>query len=439
MSNQAAEMPHSSEIEAALLGALLVDPVAVEQAEAFLDDPAKLYDPRNAKLYGAMLTLRREGKLPDRAAIVEYLRRRDQLSAEDVIYLGELIVNASMAPDLETYTRTVTEDAMLRDLITGSADIAKLAYHRQHGAAEIAEMALAIVSAATRSIQVGGEFVSISDVLDATYTTMTSGEIPGVRTNWFDFDTAYGGLYPTDLTILAGRPSHGKTSAAWTLAVNVAEQDYPVLFYSLEMSSIQLGQRMLAMLSGENLQTYRRGRFSNAQLKAMAEAVTVGQRLPIYLDETTSQSITAIRAKALRWAARNGRPGLILLDYIQYVEVPMRRGENWAIALGAVSRGLKRLARELECPVVALSQLSRDIERRADPVPTMADLAESGKIEQDADNIVFIVRPDVHDPKSDRKGIADMYVRKCRNGPTGKFSLRFNGAVTRLENLDTQH
>jgi replicative DNA helicase len=288
----------------------------------------------------------------------------------------------------------------------------------------------------------GSGFVPIRDVLGATIDRLdmlhqNQGQLTGVSTGYNDLDRMTAGLQPGDLVIVAGRPSMGKT----TFALNIAEHaaisaNTPVAIFSMEMSREQLTMRMISSIGRVDQSHLRTGNFGDEDWARINSAIAQMKSAPIYIDDSGALTPTEVRARARRLKRERGGLGLIVIDYLQLMQVSGTK-ENRATEISEISRSLKALAKELQAPVIALSQLNRGVEQRTDKKPVMSDLRESGAIEQDADVIIMIYREEVYEPETPRKGIADIIVTKQRNGPIGEVHLTFLGKYTRFENLAT--
>lgn len=342
------------------------------------------------------------------------------------------------AGHIERHARLVEDAALLRRLIEAGGKIAALGYDESEdieATLDKAEAQLFEVSQ-RRSTQ---DFVPISQIVNTLFTQIERlqerrGEVAGVATGYTDLDELTGGLQPSDLIILAARPSVGKTSLALSLAYNVAFLSRATVgVFSLEMSRDQLVQRILAMHTGIDMQRLRTGNLRADELNLAFEGMGVLSELPIYIEDTPGLSITEVRSKARRLHAEVG-VDLLMIDYLQLMSG--RRSDNRVQEVSEISRGLKALARELNVPVIALSQLSRAVEGRQSHVPMLSDLRESGSIEQDADIVMFIYREELYDKDTDKKGIAEIHLAKHRNGPLGVIPLRFEARTTRFQNLE---
>ena len=430
-------LPHSIEAERATLGSILLNRDALAAVAAWLR-PEYFYLERHTQIYEAMLACFNNRIPPDTGTVSEELRRRNQLDqVGGMMYLGELIEAVPTSYHIEFYAKTVERTALLRRLINTGAQIAALGYDEQREIDETIDKAESLLFdiAQKRSTQ---DFVHIAQVVDSYYDQLTymqehRGEIMGVQTSYRDFDQITGGLQRSDLIILAARPGTGKTSFAMSLAYNVAMYNsHTVAVFSLEMGREQLVQRLIAMETQIDTHRLRLGQVPDNQLKVVIDAMGRLAQAPIYIEDTPGISVMDLRSKARRLQSQHG-VDLIIIDYLQLMSG--RGRENRVQEVSEISRGLKALARELNVPVIALSQLSRAVEGRQSHVPMLSDLRESGSIEQDADIVMFIYRDELYNKESDKKGIAEIHIAKHRNGPVGVVNMRFDPATTRFSDL----
>ena len=430
-------LPSNVDAERATLGSVLLNRDALAAIAAWLK-PEYFYLERHSQIYAAMLACFNNRVPPDTRTVSEELRRRGHLEqVGGVIYLGELVEGVPTSYHVEFYARTVERTAILRRLINTGAQIAALGYNEQIEIDETIDKAEALLFdiAQKRTSQ---DFVHISSVVDSYYEQLNylqehRGEVMGVQTGYRDFDQITGGLQRSDLIILAARPGTGKTSFAMSLAYNVAMYySNTVAVFSLEMGREQLVQRLIAMETQIDTHRLRLGQVPDNQLKIVFDAMGRLAQAPIYIEDTPGISIMELRSKARRLQSQHG-VSLIIIDYLQLMSG--RGKENRVQEVGEISRGLKALARELNVPVIALSQLSRAVEGRQSHVPMLSDLRESGSIEQDADIVMFIYRDELYNKDSDKKGIAEIHIAKHRNGPVGVVNMRFDPSTTRFADL----
>jgi len=430
--------PFSTEAETAVLGGMLIDREAVTRAVEFVSD-GMFYREGNRRLYRAMLRLFERGDVIDVITVSEELKKTGELdSSGGFDYLAQLVDAVPTAANLEYHARIVRDKALLRRLIEQSTAIIRDVYDQgEQDVADILDQAEARIFQVSESQRREG-FVWIKEILWSTFEHIeklqeSGSGITGVATGFQDLDRMTTGLQRGDLAIVAGRPSMGKT----TLAINIAENaaigsKVPTAIFSMEMPSQQLAFRMISSLGRVDQTHLRTGNFPDEDWSRINTAVQLMSEAPIFIDDTPGLSPGEIRARARRLQREHGL-GLIVVDYLQLMQVPGNK-ENRATEISEISRGLKALAKELECPVIALSQLNRSVEQRTDKQPVMSDLRESGAIEQDADLILFIYREEVYNKDTPRKGIADIVIAKQRNGPIGDFPLTFVGRYTKFEN-----
>lgn len=431
-------VPANVEAEEAVLGALLIDAEAVARVASFLK-AGDFFRPANALIYSARLELHERREPGDFVTLCDELVRRGQMEqVGGAAYLTSLINAVPTAVHVEYYAHIVERAAIMRRLIDAAGQIAQIGYQNPSDidtALDKAEQALFGVS----QRRLSQDFTALREALreyfdQIDYLHQHKGEIVGVPTGFHDLDQITGGLHASDLIILAGRPAVGKTSFAVSLARNTAVQfKQPVAIFSLEMSVEQLTQRLLCMEAAVDSQRLRSGFIDEFEWRRISEAFGVLSEAPIFIDDTAGISLNEMRMKSRRLQAEHGVK-LIMVDYLQLMQ---GRGlENRVQEVAEISRGLKALARELDVPVIALSQLSRAVESRQDHRPVLSDLRESGSIEQDADIVVFVHREELYNPQTDKKNIADLIIAKHRNGPIGSVPLRFFPAQTRFADLE---
>jgi len=433
--------PHSIEAERSVLGGLMLDQRAWDQiADAV--EAADFYRADHRLIFTAIATLVERDQPPDAITVGELLARQGELDAAGGLdYLAQLVEETPSAANIRAYARIVRERAMLRQLIEIGGDIAASAHEQSDRTVEelvdLAEQR--VFEIADRGQRRGSGFVALKHILPKTIDRLdvlshSDGEITGISTGFTDMDRMTAGLQRGDLIIIAGRPSMGKTTFAMNIAENAAiGANVPVAVFSMEMSAEQLSFRMIGSIGRVNQSHLRTGRLTDEDWSRIESAVSMMSNAPIYIDDSAGLTPTDVRARARRLKREHGL-GLVVVDYLQLMQVAGTT-ENRATEISEISRSLKALAKELDVPVIALSQLNRSVEQRTDKKPVMSDLRESGAIEQDADLIVFIYREEVYEPDTPRKGIADIIIAKQRNGPVGEFHLTFLGEFTKFENL----
>ncbi|MCG8463676.1 MAG: replicative DNA helicase [Xanthomonadales bacterium] len=433
--------PHSIEAEQAVLGSLMLSPRAWELV-ADRVAANDFYRDDHRKIFAAIRELSEGGKPVDAITVAEWFERHNEADAvEGGAYLTYLANSVASAANVVAYADIVRERSVLRQLTEAGNEIAGNAYRTEGRTAEglLEEAEKKIFSIADQSARRRSNFISIQDALKDAFAKLeelqgSSGEITGLATGFNDLDRKTAGLQPGDLIIVAGRPSMGKTTFSVNMAENAAiRHKVPVVIFSMEMSALQLVMRMFSSLGQINQTRIRTGKLEDLDWPNLTSAMTMLQGTHIFIDETPGLSPSEMRARARR-LKREHDIGLVVVDYLQLMQVPDSR-ENRATEISEISRSLKALAKELHVPVIALSQLNRSLEQRPNKRPVMADLRESGAIEQDADLILFIYRDEVYNDDSASKGKAEIIVGKHRNGSTGTIELAFQGEFLRFTNL----
>ena len=423
--------PHSVEAEQSLLGGLMLDQRAWDQV-ADVVTAKDFYRADHRAIFGAVENLVADDNPPDAITVGQHLERQAQLeSAGGNDYLGQLVQTTPSAANIRAYAKIVREMAMLRRLIEVGGDIAA------ENLVDLAEQR--IFEIAERGDQRISGFAAMKQILPQTMDRLdmlsnTEGDITGIPTGFEKLDDMTAGFQRGDLIIVAGRPSMGKTALAMNIAENAAvAHKIPTAIFSMEMSAEQLSFRMIGSMGRVNQSHLRAGKLNDDDWSRINSTVSIMSDAPIFIDDTGSLSPVEVRARARR-LKREHNLGLLVVDYLQLMQVT-GTVENRATEISEISRSLKALAKELDIPVVALSQLNRKVEERGDKKPMLSDLRESGAIEQDADLIVFLYREEHYEPETTLKGIADVIIGKQRNGPVGNFKLTFLAEFTRFENL----
>jgi len=437
--------PQNVDAEMSLIGAVLInEDVLADVSEAVT--ARDFYDKRHMAIYEAMLRLFEHHKPVDLLTLTGELKKKKQL--EEVggsAYLTELTNYVPTAAHAATYAEMVAQAAVRRRLIKASSDIAELGYDEDFMVQELLEKAEAeLFSVSDQNLK--QDLVSVETILLESFDRLeelhrNKGQLRGMKTGYRDLDNMTAGLQRSDLIILAARPAMGKTTLVTNLAYNVATLNkQAVLFFSLEMSKEQLIDRMLADVSGVDSWNIRTGNLSDEDFAKLSEASGELAEAPLYIDDTPGLSVLEMRTKARR-AAHNHPLGLVVIDYLQLMQSSSNRSDgNRVQEVSEISRGLKLLARELNVPVIALSQLSRSVESRSPQIPQLQDLRESGSIEQDADIVSFIYRPGYYNPDDpDLAHITELHIAKHRNGPTGKIELYFHPERLRFMSIDKRH
>lgn len=436
--------PQNLDAEKSLLGAVLIDEEIISDVAELLT-PADFYDKQNGTIYGGMERLYEKHKPVDLLTLTEELKRKDELEVVGgSAYLTELTNYVPTAAHAVAYAELVAAKAVRRRLIKASADISVMGYDEESTTQELLEQAEAeLFSVSDQSLK--QDLVSLETILTDSFDRIeelhrNKGQLRGIRTGYKDLDNMTAGLQRSDLIILAARPAMGKTTLVTNLAYNVATlAKQPVLFFSLEMSKEQLVDRMLSDASGVDSWNIRTGNLSDDDFAKLSEAMGEMAEAPIYIDDTPGLGVLEMRTKARR-QSHESQLGLIIVDYLQLMQSTNKYQGNRVQEVSEISRGLKLIARELNVPVIALSQLSRSVESRTPPVPQLADLRESGSIEQDADIVSFIYRPGYYEPDNPEvQNITDLIIAKHRNGPVGKVQLYFHPERLRFMSLDKRH
>ena len=433
-------LPSSEDSERVILGAVLLDNALITQAVEHLK-PEDFYSPLNRRVYNAMISLFEQAKQIDPILIIEEMKKDGPVEAiGGISTIANLTFGLPHFSNLEEYVRVVKDKSVVRSLIRTCNQITSEALAEEDDAEVILDRAEQMVFALAEERTRKGFFhvePIARDVLQKV-TELAHGEshaLTGLATGFREFDARTSGLQRTDLIIVAARPSMGKTALCLTIAQNAAIQENAVVaVFSLEMSKEQLVMRMLASEARIDAHRFRTGHLMREEWTRLAGGIESLSRAKIFIDDTAGLSVLEMRAKARRLAAEQKRLDLIVVDYLQLMSGGTRRNENRQQEVSQISRELKGLAKELNVPVVALSQLSRAPEARNPPKPLMSDLRESGSIEQDADVVAFIYREDYYHETDENKGMAELIIAKQRNGPTGTVKLAFLKEFTRFEN-----
>jgi len=435
--------PQNLDAEMSLLGAVLIDEETLADISEHVK-PHDFYDKRHGLVYEAMMRLYERHKPVDLLTLTEELKKKNDIETiGGSAYLTELTNYVPTAAHAEAYAELVSQKAIRRRLIKASAEISEMSFDEETSTEELLGQAEAqLFSVSDASLK--NDLVSIESILTDSFDRMeelhrNKGQLRGVRTGYRDLDNMTAGLQRSDLIILAARPAMGKTTLVTNLAYNVATiAKQPVLFFSLEMSKEQLVDRMLADASGVDAWNIRTGNLSDDDFSKLSDAMGEMAEAPIFIDDTPGVSVLEMRTKARR-AAHEQPLGLIIIDYLQLMQGSGKSDGNRVQEVSEISRGLKLIARELNVPVIALSQLSRSVETRSPQIPQLSDLRESGSIEQDADIVMFIYREAYYNPETERENITDLIIAKHRNGPTGKVELFFHPERLRFMSLDRKH
>ena len=435
--------PQNLEAERSLLGSLLIDQEAIIKI-ADQVSPEDFYEERHKLIFSAILDLYDARQPLDLLTLTNKLNTAGAL--EDIggsTYVTELVNGVPSAAHVVHYAGIVAHKATLRRLITAAAKITNLGFDESHpleGLLDQAEQTLFQVS----QKHLRQNFVSIGSVLADSFDRLDElhkdkNKLKGISTGYKGLDNILAGLQKSDLIVLAARPSMGKTALALNLAHHVAvKEGIPVGYFSLEMSKEQLIDRLLASESDVDSWKLRTGALEDSDFPKINQAMGVLSEAPFFIDDSALTNIMEVRTKARRLQSEHDL-GLIVIDYLQLMSGPRGGSDNRVQEVSEISRGLKGIARELNVPIIALSQLSRSVESRSPQIPQLADLRESGSIEQDADVVMFIYREEYYNPETERAHIADILIKKHRNGPTGQVELFWHPEQLKFTNVDRQH
>ncbi|MDX2099129.1 MAG: replicative DNA helicase [Leptolyngbyaceae cyanobacterium bins.59] len=430
--------PQNIDAEEAILGGILLDPEAIGRVIDRLR-PEAFYIMAHQEIYRAMLTLHAQGRPTDLMSVASWLQ--DKKTIEKVgghTRLAQLVDRTISAVNIDQYAELVMDKFLRRKLIRAGNEIVHLGYETGVDLTQVMDQSEQKIFSLSQD-RPSKSLISTSDILTETFSDIENRSLglvmPGIACGFYDLDAMTQGFQRSDLIIVAGRPAMGKTAITVGVARNIAAyHKLPVAIFSLEMSKEQLVYRLLASEAQIESGRLRSGRISQQEWEPLGHAISVLSQLPIYIDDTPDISVMEMRSKARRLQTEYGKPlGLILVDYLQLMEGS--GNDNRVQELSKVTRGLKGLARELQVPVIALSQLSRGVESRTNKRPMMSDLRESGSIEQDADLIIMLYREEYYNPDTPDRGISELIVAKHRNGPTGTVKLLFEPQFTRFRNL----
>jgi replicative DNA helicase len=435
--------PQNLEAEQSVLGAILLDNDSMAKSMEILTEE-DFYRTAHRKIYRAMLELSGGGEVIDHITLSEHLKVNTELEAVGgSAYLAELVQGVPTAANVKYHCRIVRDKALLRGLISTSTEVIARGYDGSP-VEDLLDFAERSVFSLAQG-KLGRSFIKLKEVIKESldYVDVLSKRahktVTGVPTGFLELDELTAGLQPSDLIVIAARPSMGKTSLALGIAQHAAiKHGHVVGIFSLEMAKAQLVLRMLSSEARVDSHALRIGRLQKEDWWRLADAAGKLEQAPIFIDDSGSLSVQQMRGKARRLKAEQKRLDLLIVDYLQLMQ-GRSDAESRQQEISDISRSLKALAKELDVPVVALSQLSRAVESRKPPIPMLADLRESGAIEQDADVVMFIYRDDVYDSDSEKKGIADILIKKHRNGPTGDRQLVFLDKFAKFENLEEDH
>jgi replicative DNA helicase len=432
-------LPYSSEAELAVLGSILLNNDTIPQVVEIIADPKFFSSDTHAKIFETVLALFDKNHPVTLVTLAEELKKRGWF--EEIggnLFLASLMERVISSANIEYHARIVLEKAILRLLISTSTQIVSMAYRETDDVESILNRAEEMIfSISAKRFSQG--FVPIKSIIRSSFETIQElcdrkDHLLGLETGYLDLDTMTSGLQKSEMIVIAGRPGMGKTSFALNIAQYIAiERHLPVAVFTIEMSKEALVQRLLCSEARVNAHKVRTGYISHAEWPQLTTAAGLLADAPIYIDDTPGLSCLEMRAKARRLKAEKGIE-IVIVDYLQLIN-PHRRAENRQQEISQISRDLKALAKELDIPVLALSQLSREVEKRGDRRPQLSDLRESGAIEQDADLVLFLYRPWIYSKDPDDEGTAELIVAKQRNGPVGTIRLSFIKEYMRFENL----
>ena len=431
--------PHNIPAEESLLGAMLLSKEAIADAIEIVDSD-DFYKPAHQKIFNAITALFAAGEPADIVTVADELGRAGMLDGMGGnATLIDLQANTPAATNTVEYARIVHSHAQLRRLIQAGSEIAEIGFSQPDDVIKAVDEAESLVFNLAQGRD-SKNYAALEDLLDETLNLLEErvergDKITGTPTGFSELDGILAGLQPNNLIVIGARPAMGKTSFGLNIAAHAAmEADAPVLFFSLEMSQYEISQRILCTEARVDSSKVRVGSMTDDDWTKISHAVGRLSGAPLWIDDNPSTTVMEIRAKARRLKSRVGKVGMVVVDYLQLMSGRMR-AENRQVEVSEISRSLKILARELECPVVALSQLSRNLEQRQDKRPMLSDLRESGSIEQDADVVMFLYRDEVYDVESPDQGMAEVLIAKHRSGPTGRVKLAWLKHYTRFADM----
>lgn len=436
--------PHSLEAEQAVLGGLLLENDAMDRVVDLIGE-LDFYRHDHRLIFKQAQALIEQNKPADVVTVFELLEKHGQaIEAGGLAYLSGLVQAVPSAANIRRYAEIVRERSVMRRLVEVGTFISDSAYEPMgRGAEDLLDQAEAkvfeIAEGNARSQQtfldIGPLLTQVVDKIDTLYNREGDSDVTGIPTGFVDLDNMTSGLQPGDLVIVAGRPSMGKTAFAMNVAEHVAlEASKAVAVFSMEMGAVQLLMRMIGSVGRLDQHKLKTGKLQDEDWQKLSYAVGRLNDVQLYIDESAGLTVREVRARSRRLARRCNGLGLIVIDYLQLMS-GNSRDQNRTAEVSEISRSLKSLAKELQVPVIALSQLNRSLEQRTDKRPMMSDLRESGAIEQDADLILFMYRDEYYNPDSPEKGMAEVIIGKQRNGPTGRVRLTFRGEYSRFENF----
>mgnify|MGYP002713444348 FL=1 len=429
-------LPYDFLAEKAIIGSILKRNETFDKVNQIIK-PVDFYDSRTQRIYKSIITMVEKDIKIDEVSLLSQLRNENilqEVGGEE--FITEITLSSFYTPNIDTYAKTVKEKSLLRSLIGASEDIMDVSYRQNDDVSSILSMAESKIFDISQN-KLNEGLVKVGDTLDETVQvinelSLNDGDITGVTTGLETIDLKLSGLQPSQLILLAARPAMGKTALGLTMAWNAAREGKSVAFFSLEMSVLQLNYRLLSMVSMIDLEQVMNGRIKDDEWELLFRATKEIADKDLYVDETPGITLSEMRSKLKRLKAEVG-VDLVVIDYLQLMQADSRQ-ENRQNEIASISRGLKTLSKELNCPILSLAQLSREADKRADHKPILSDLRESGAIEQDADVVMLLYREDYYD-EEDNPNIAKVIVAKHRNGATGTLDLFFNKPCTTFRDL----
>ena len=436
MTEASRPLPYDFLAEKAIIGSILKKNETFDRANQIIK-PVDFYDSRTQRIYKSIVTMFEKDIKVDEVSLLSQLRNENilqEVGGEE--FIAEITLSSFYTPNIDTYAKTVKEKALLRSLIGASNDIMELSYRQSDDVSTILEVAESKIFDISQD-KLNDGLTKVGDTLDETIQiinelSLNDGDITGVPTGLSTIDMKLSGLQPSQLILLAARPAMGKTALGLTMAWNAAKEGKSVAFFSLEMSTLQLNYRLISMVSMIDLEQVMNGRIKDDEWELLFRSVREIVDKDLYVDETPAISLSEMRSKLKRLKAENGLD-LVVIDYLQLMSADSNK-ENRQNEIASISRGLKSLSKELNCPILSLAQLSREADKRSDHKPILSDLRESGAIEQDADVVMLLYREDYYD-EEDNPNIAKVIVAKHRNGSTGTIDLFFNKPCTTFRDL----
>ena len=429
-------LPYDFLAEKAIIGSIIKKNETFDKANQIIK-PVDFYDSRTQRIYKSIVTMFEKDIKVDEVSLLSQLRNENilqEVGGEE--FITEITLSSFYTPNIDTYAKTVKEKSLLRSLIGASEDIMDVSYRQSEDVSSILSMAESKIFDISQD-KLNEGLIKVGDTLEETIQvinelSMNDGNITGVTTGLDTIDNKLSGLQPAQLILLAARPAMGKTALGLTMAWNAAKEDKSVAFFSLEMSTLQLSYRLISMVSMIDLEQVMNGRIKDDEWELLFHSTREIASKDLYVDETPGITLSEMRSKLKRLKAEKGLD-LVVIDYLQLMQADSRQ-ENRQNEIASISRGLKSLSKELNCPILSLAQLSREADKRADHKPILSDLRESGAIEQDADVVMLLYREDYYD-EEDNPNIAKVIVAKHRNGATGTLDLFFNKPCTTFRDL----